>query len=474
MSQLRNQRKGHRGHIKTVLDKADALLLNDPLTKHQKFEMDGLIAVISNKLSVITNLDERILNDDATDCVTEMADIENHTVEYHRRLGMINSQLADRQTSVSSNPSSSPLSQQSSASSSTQKSYKLPKLTPKKFTGVQLDWVSFKDDFYASVHENSSIADVTKLRYLRSCVEGVPLRAIEGLPLTGNNYTAALKILEDRYADSEINTEAHINALWEIIEPSDDPSSLLTFYDTIENHIRALKSLGKTDKDLGELFTPLIKRRLPRSVRVQLTRTRGSSTWDFAQFREALFNEIKARCDGDFTTHSQSSKITSAGTLPSTAAFAVNIQPRNTNLLNRSRSASPGIGNRRWTPTRSSCPYCKNTNHRANECRVIKNAEERLDILIRDKLCINCTGSHTRLECRSTRTCVECDGQHHSSLHEAFAKRTSQPPREEASATSARATLQRTSSPNRATVTLSSLSETQGPSECADEQTRKK
>ena len=49
-----------------------------------------------------------------------------------------------------------------------------------------------------------------------------------------------------------------MQALLNLPKPANNHSSLQTFYDTIENHVRGLSSLGKLPETYGSLLTPII------------------------------------------------------------------------------------------------------------------------------------------------------------------------------------------------------------------------
>ena len=76
---------------------------------------------------------------------------------------------------------------------------KLSKITLKTFSGYPLDWKSFKGTFEAAVHNNESITNIEKFTYLKTDLDKSAFQAIEGLPLTSENYTGPWNLLNDRY-----------------------------------------------------------------------------------------------------------------------------------------------------------------------------------------------------------------------------------------------------------------------------------
>ena len=74
---------------------------------------------------------------------------------------------------------------------------KLPNITLKTFSGDPLDWKLLKETFEAAVNNNESIANIEKFLYLKTYLDKSALQAIEGFPLTSENYTEAWNLLNN-------------------------------------------------------------------------------------------------------------------------------------------------------------------------------------------------------------------------------------------------------------------------------------
>ncbi|GBO06769.1 hypothetical protein AVEN_97837-1 [Araneus ventricosus] len=122
---------------------------------------------------------------------------------------------------------------------------RLPKLTIPKFNGDSLYWNSFWNSFRVSIHDNTSLAKVEKYNYLRSYLSAKALIAIEGFLISDENYDSALEILKNRFGHRDIVIHAHMNKLLNLppVHRSDDIVKLRHLYDTLEIHVRSLKSL---------------------------------------------------------------------------------------------------------------------------------------------------------------------------------------------------------------------------------------
>ena len=74
----------------------------------------------------------------------------------------------------------------------------MPKFQLPRFGGNPLEWLDFWAIFRTSVHE-ADMDDVIKYSFLRTQVYGAAHDAIDGLPLTADNYKVAIEILQERF-----------------------------------------------------------------------------------------------------------------------------------------------------------------------------------------------------------------------------------------------------------------------------------
>ncbi|XP_003366940.1 conserved hypothetical protein, partial [Trichinella spiralis] len=91
---------------------------------------------------------------------------------------------------------------------------RLPEVTLPKFTGKVLEFPSFWAQFEANVHKRNDLDNATKFTYLLSNTEGTARNAIEGIPLTPENYPQAVDILKKRFGRPRQVIREHLAALW--------------------------------------------------------------------------------------------------------------------------------------------------------------------------------------------------------------------------------------------------------------------
>ena len=170
---------------------------------------------------------------------------------------------------------------------------RLPKLSLPYFSGDPLAWQTFWDSFDAAVNSNTSLMGVQKFNYLRAQLQGDAARVVTGFPLTGDNYAHSVSLLKQRFGQPYKIVNAHMQALLKLSNPVNTLSSLQTFYDSIESHIRGLTSLGKSPESYGALLTPIILGKLPNDIRKNLAREHSNVEQTLDDHRSNLLKEIE-------------------------------------------------------------------------------------------------------------------------------------------------------------------------------------
>ena len=170
--------------------------------------------------------------------------------------------------------------------------HRLPKLALPIFTGNPLKWQTFWNSYKAAVHDNHSLRNIQKYNYLKANLAEDAARSIEGIFLTETNYTQAIKILEERFGQTHRITNAHMQALLDLPNPTESAISLRMFYDRLENHVRIPEALGKTQDTYGDLLVPIILSKLSITVKHNIIRQHGTTDLNLAQLRKAFSKGI--------------------------------------------------------------------------------------------------------------------------------------------------------------------------------------
>ena len=130
---------------------------------------------------------------------------------------------------------------------------KLPKLSLTSFNGDPTQWISFWDSFKSSIDENTSLANVEKMKYLQNSLSGDAAETIAGLPITNDNYDEAVKLLEKRFGNKQIIISRHIENLMDLAKISsiEEIRKLRALYDKAEATVRSLRGIGIYTQSYG-------------------------------------------------------------------------------------------------------------------------------------------------------------------------------------------------------------------------------
>lgn len=161
-------------------------------------------------------------------------------------------------------------------------------------------------------------------------------------------------------------------------------------YDSVETHIRSLKSLGVDSKTYGTLLASVLLNKLPQELRLIMSRKTSDVGLD--QLLEQVRQEIDARERARTTQPNPSQPTRKPREQPHTAATLFS-------------GYSP-----------ASCCYCQQQ-HAAEACTTVKGIKDRKRILRKSGRCFICLRrGHICRECRSRSKCSKCRARHHVSV----------------------------------------------------------
>lgn len=171
---------------------------------------------------------------------------------------------------------------------------KLPKLEMKSFGGKQLEWSEFWDAFESSVHNNDQLSPVDKFNYLRGKLFGEARHSVAGLSLSNANYEVAVRILRERFGNTDDIIDLHYKKLVNIPAARNNTESLRFFMDSVERHLRSLQVL-KENVD-QHVFVSMILSKLPSDVLLQLEIMKGADNkWTIRKLRDLLRQYIVSK-----------------------------------------------------------------------------------------------------------------------------------------------------------------------------------
>ena len=246
-----------------------------------------------------------------------------------------------------------------------------------------------------------------RIDYLVSCLTDDAKKCIQNVSITNENYKVTWDRLVERYDNKRAIITSCLNDLFQMKPmPTESSSELKTLRDGTREPIDNLKSLSRPVDKWGDLLVHLTVMRLDlrtlRDWETQLGRSTNPPT--FKELDVFLYTPILALERYEECNQLQ---LASAWTLPNIAGT----KPGG----NQSRVHAQATSQ----PRAVECSYCKLPHYvaKCSEFNTI-NLEERRSFIASNRLCFNCIGPHLIRDCRSLRTCLECRGRHHNSLHD--------------------------------------------------------
>ena len=250
---------------------------------------------------------------------------------------------------------------------------RLPKLVLPTFSGEPLQWQMFWDSFEAAVDSNPHLTGIQKFNYLRAQLHGDAAHVIAGFPLSDSNYNHSITLLKERFGQQYKLVDAHMEALLNVLTPSHNLPSLQAFYDTIQNHMRALASLSKPPENYGSLLTSVILSKLPTDTKARIARDHYNTEWTIDDLLAGILKEIRILEVGQQSSWKPTNHTSPVST---TGSF----------YTATNRGAPQTRDRPKKDPT---CAFCKGT-HKPNLCTTVTCPKERLTIVKSAGLCYNC------------------------------------------------------------------------------------
>lgn len=321
LPRLRATRVGNKGVVTKLIAETEGILHGPyPLEEKTRNRLARTEKVLKEKTELIHDLDEKIIAvckvEDIKEEIENAKDLKMRVMDAIEAISIGTMPTTPFNSSSSSNltqgtntifiPPSSPGS--SSGSQQPQGNFgngtenpktartKLPKITLHRFKGDVTQFRTFWDTFESQVHSNPGLTKIDKFSYLVSLLEGTASRAIEGLPVTEENYDSVVDILKKRFGKPQKLISGHMEELLKLnICTLDKPSQLRFLCDKINVNIRGLEALGVKSEQYGSLLIPIIMAKLPAEIRVQVARNTSQDVWEIDSLLDFIQGEIEAR-----------------------------------------------------------------------------------------------------------------------------------------------------------------------------------
>ena len=408
LARLKNVRGGHRSFVTRTIDEHQAGQRSATVTR----------TILESRSKILSDLTNEIVGKMADEAaITE--EIEAHSafevkiLECLSSLSSANDQHGGREGAV-----------------------RLPKIQLQRFDGNIANWASFWERFEVTVDRNKGLADVEKLSYLLSMLDGAAKRVVQGLPLTGVNYVAAVQTLKQRFGNRQAIVNSHMERLFKVRPVQTcELRALRGFYDYVTIQIRSLESLGIEANSFDSLLLPLLLAKLPENLKLKLASRCKEEEWQLTHLLKVMEDEIKARekCDvGSTESYGSTNRFGSSkwssrvhdGTDRTKHVYGSHDRAGEYGSGTRPGQSASGVRRSAVSATTSTffnkssnvtCSLCGDASHIAKHCTKYKTLAARQAIIKQNALCFSClTKGHMSRDC--TRVCAFCKRKHHISI----------------------------------------------------------
>ena len=283
---------------------------------------------------------------------------------------------------------------------------KLPRLTLKNFYGDPSQWLTFWDSFRSAVHDNPELHKIDKFNYLRSLLHGSAASTIAGLPLTSDNYSAAIDLLTKRFGNKQVIISSHMDSFLKLtpLQNTSDTRKLRETFDKIEAHVRGLQALDVPAETYGSFLVPVLMSKIPDDIRLLVGREIKDGEWNLTEILQLLRNEVenRERCEG----------------VPALTTKEKLYSPDDRRSGKREPTSASALFTENTPSSTTHCTFCKQL-HPTASCHVVTSKAARRESLKKQGRCFVCLRrSHLAKDCQSKIACFKCGGRHHVSLCE--------------------------------------------------------
>ena len=216
------------------------------------------------------------------------------------------------------------------------------------------------------------------------------------------NYDKAVKILEDRFGNTQILISAFIQQFVSLpkIKSANDISGLRKLFDKVENSVRKLKTVSVEPDTYESLLVPLISEELPNDLKLLIARQFDSDVWSLSKMLGYLKKEIEVKERATLTCASYSQ-----------------IRDHNYEGKYSLSALTTHAGKEKLKKGQRPCIFCNLFDHSPRRCFKISDPKIKRNILKRSGRCFVCfeTG-HLAQKCSSDYKCHKCQGKHNISI----------------------------------------------------------
>lgn len=290
-----------------------------------------------------------------TDIDVQFSERESVQNTYYETVGIAKTILNEFASENSSSSANESTTDHPSHPSETSDSIKFPDIKLPSFNGDITQWLEFRDTFDALINQ-SSLKQIQKFKYLRSCLQDSALIVISSLEYCEESHAIAWKLLCERFNNPKKLVANHLKSLLHVDQISNTSSSLRTFIDNMSKHLRILDKLSISTENWDTLLIFMLAPKLDSQTLRKWEKKSNSNEMptlqDFKSFLRSRADLLESLSSSD---------------LPSDQGQARNNTTRKAMVTTSTSNynSSPKVPNSNTYANR--CPHCENS-HYINQC----------------------------------------------------------------------------------------------------------
>ena len=278
----------------------------------------------------------------------------------------------------------------------------LLKLDIPKFSGEKSKWVTFRDLFLSSVHNNQDLSNAQRFQYLRSYVTGDAESLIRTIPITEDNYQLAWENLMDAFNKPSLVVSSIFERFLGCQTVSPNHCNLRTTFNLFRETFETLERQGEYAQSQDALAVHLMVKKLDQNLTLAWAKHSKNKDEPSTQF---FLDFLKEQCGIYDHTHPEDNN----------SSKAHSNKPRDKLTSDNHRKPHLHVN----SITTYSCFFCKG-NHSIYKCPNFLHLShvDRQKYISEQSRCSNCLSKgHSLKNCSSVKNCFKCNQRHNSLLH---------------------------------------------------------
>uniref|UniRef100_A0A2A4JB67 Uncharacterized protein n=1 Tax=Heliothis virescens TaxID=7102 RepID=A0A2A4JB67_HELVI len=138
-----------------------------------------------------------------------------------------------------------------------------PRIEVPEFSGNYTQWISFKDLFLETIHNNPTINKAQKMQHLKTRLRGEAERLVQHLTISAENYSACWEMLTQRYDNRRLQFTSYLNTMFNLaVIQQPDAHNLKRMHDVIKESLSGLSIITQDAPLWGPIIVHLMSQKL--------------------------------------------------------------------------------------------------------------------------------------------------------------------------------------------------------------------